>query len=276
MSPSPQLPGLASLLTKMSPPPRTGVGQKSSAAELTGAPRFSGAPQGSPVLSRWAGYLKDKGLDPENQLSTDDFAGHLAHNANLSIKAILALDAYGVLCDMTGRAQDAAAYHNMARDFARKWARLANDGGHYRLAFDKPGTWSQKYNLVWDRVLNLDVFPAGIARSEIAFYKTKQNQFGLPLDNRRDYTKLDWILWTATIAEDRADFDAFVAPVYRFLNESPSRVPMTDWYSTVSGKQQGFQARSVIGGVFVKMLSDPAMWKKWASRSRAARAAAAQ
>jgi hypothetical protein len=219
-----------------------------------------------PELTKWARYLKEKGLDPENQLSTDDFAGHLAHNANLSIKAILALGAYGMLADMTGHKAEAAEYRKTAQEFARKWVGLAAEGDHYRLAFDQAGTWSQKYNLVWDKLLGLNLFDPAIARKEIAFYLTKQNQYGLPLDNRRDYTKLDWVLWTATLADNRADFDRIVGPAWKFANESPSRVPLTDWYDTKTGKQQGFQARSVVGGLFIKMLSDPAMWKKWSAR----------
>ena len=222
-----------------------------------------------PELTKWAVYLKEKGLDPENQLSTDDFAGHLAHNANLSIKAILALGSYGMLAEMTGHHDDAVLYRKTAEEFARRWSELAAEGDHYRLAFDKPGTWSQKYNLVWDKLLGLHLFPAEVARKEIAFYLTKQNQYGLPLDNRRDYTKLDWILWTATLTENSADFGKLIAPVYRFANESPSRVPLTDWYDTVTAKQQGFQARSVVGGVFIRMLADPAIWKKYAGRAMA-------
>ena len=95
-------------------------------------------------LTRWAEYLKEKGLDPENQLSTDDFAGHLAHNANLSIKAILALASYGRLADMTGHAAAAGEYTRLAREFAGKWRTMDREGDHYRLAFDQPGTWSQK------------------------------------------------------------------------------------------------------------------------------------
>ncbi len=222
-----------------------------------------------PELTRWAVYLKEKGLDPENQLSTDDFAGHLAHNANLSIKAVLALGSYGILCEMTGRREQAAEYRKTAEEFARRWSGLAAEGDHYRLAFDKPGTWSQKYNLVWDKLLGLHLFPAEIARREIAFYLTKLNRYGLPLDNRRDYTKLDWILWTATLTDNSADFGKLIAPVYRFANESSSRVPLTDWYDTVTGKQQGFQARSVVGGVFVRMLADPEIWRKYAGRALA-------
>jgi len=209
-----------------------------------------------PLLERWAGYLKEKGLDPENQLCTDDFAGHLAHNANLSIKAILALRSYAYLCDASGKAAEARNYLKISQDFARKWASMADDGDHYKLAFDKPGTWSQKYNLVWDKILGFKLFPPEVARKEMAFYKKNQLMFGLPLDNRKTYTKLDWVLWTATLAETPADFAALLDPVYEWLNKTPSRVPLTDWYWTDSGKQTGFQARPVVGGVLVKMLAD--------------------
>jgi hypothetical protein len=209
-----------------------------------------------PLLSRWAEYLRKEGLDPTNQLCTDDFAGHLAHNANLSLKAIEALDGYAMLSEMSGHKDEAAAYRKTAEQFAAEWVKMASDGDHYRLAFDKPGTWSQKYNLVWDSVLGFKLFPAEVVRTEITFYKTKLERFGLALDNRKPYTKLDWELWTATLAESPADFQALLAPVYDWLNESPSRVPLTDWYWVTDGKQVGFQARSVVGGVFIKMLAD--------------------
>jgi hypothetical protein len=221
-----------------------------------------------PALSMWARYLEAKGYDPENQLCTDDFAGHLAHNTNLSIKAIMGLESYAMLCDMRGDASESARVRSLAGSFAERWTREAGDGDHYRLTFDKPGTWSQKYNLVWDRLLGFDLFPGNVAQKEIAFYLTKQNKYGLPLDSRSTYTKLDWTIWTATLADRQEDFEVIVAPVYRFLNESPSRVPMTDWYFTDNGTQKGFQARPVVGGVFIKMLASEAMWKKWAGRSQ--------
>jgi hypothetical protein len=221
-----------------------------------------------PQLTRWAEYLKEKGLDPENQLCTDDFAGHLAHNTNLSLKAILALGGYSQLCKMVGRPEEAKSYRAVAQGMAAKWEQMAKDGDHYRLTFDKPGTWSQKYNLVWDKLLGLNLFPKSIARTEIDYYKKVQNTYGLPLDNRSKYTKLDWTVWSATMADSPADFQALVNPLMKFANESPSRVPLSDWFWTHDAKQVGFQARSVVGGVFIKMLADPAMWKKWANKAK--------
>ena len=219
-------------------------------------------------LQQWAEFLRKEGMDPGNQLSTDDFAGHLAHNANLSVKAILALGAYSILAEMTGRKSEAATYRDLAREMAGKWVSMAQDGDHYRLAFDKPGTWSQKYNLVWDRILGLNLFSPDVAQTELRFYTAHLNPYGLPLDNRSAYTKLDWEVWTATLAKDREQFNALIAPLRRFVNESPSRVPLSDWYWTTDGKQVGFQARSVVGGVYIPLLADPNLWKKWSSRTQ--------
>ncbi len=217
-----------------------------------------------PVLTKWAEYLRDKGFDPENQLSTDDFAGHLAHNVNLSAKAIIALGAFAQLSRLRGDNALAAEYRNLAEQFARRWVKEADAGDHFRLAFDQPDTWSQKYNLVWDKVLGLNLFPVAVARREMAFYRRVQGRYGLALDNRRLYTKLDWITWTATLTGSRADFEALVAPVFDFLNATPQRVPMTDWYWTHDATKTGFQARSVVGGVFLKLLYDEGVWNKWA------------
>jgi hypothetical protein len=216
-----------------------------------------------PLLTKWADYVLRKGLDPEDQLSTDDFAGHLAHNANLSIKAIESLGAYAMMARGLGKQVVADGYSGKAREMASEWESLAIDGDHYKLAFDKPGTWSQKYNLVWDQVLGLKLFPLSLRRTELAFYQKHVNQYGLPLDNRKTYTKLDWEIWTATLADSTDQFRALMTPIAKWLNETPTRVPLTDWYDTINGKQVGFQARSVVGGIYIKALANPEITGKW-------------
>jgi hypothetical protein len=235
-------------------------------AQMEGHAEFAGLYW--PQLSQWAAYLRAKGFDPENQLCTDDFAGHLAHNVNLSAKAICGLAAFGKLCAMRGEADLADEYRQVAREFAARWIEAADDGDHFRLAFDRPGTWSQKYNLVWDRLLDLNLFADHVLHKEMDFYRRTQNRYGLPLDNRSSYTKLDWILWTATLTRELSDFEALVAPVYRFLDETPDRVPMTDWYFTDTGRRRGFTARPVVGGVFLQLLYDRPLWAKYAQRDR--------
>jgi hypothetical protein len=210
------------------------------------------------TLTTWANFLLEKGLDPENQLCTDDFAGHLAHNANLSIKAILGVAGYGKMAEMLGETEIAKRYISEAKEMAKAWVKMADDGDHYKLAFDRPESWSQKYNLVWDKLFDMNIFPEGIAEKEIPFYLKRQaeHKYGLPLDSRKDYTKSDWILWTACLAPDNNTFQQFVTPVYRYANETESRVPISDFHDTNDGKMQNFKARSVVGGYYMKMLFD--------------------
>ena len=152
-------------------------------------------------------------MDPENQLCTDDFAGHFAHNANLSIKAIMGIAGYGKMAGMLGKKDIAEKYTQAAKEMAGKWVEMAADGDHYKLTFDKAGTWSQKYNLVWDELL----------------------------------------------APDVVTMQKFIAPVYKYANETGSRVPISDWHETPDAKQVGFQARSVVGGYFMPMLKKELM-----------------
>jgi len=206
------------------------------------------------TLTAWADYLLYNGLDPANQLCTDDFAGHLAHNANLSIKAILGVASYGYLAGKLGYKEQSESYIQKAKEMALEWVKMADDGDHYKLAFDKPGTWSQKYNLVWDKLMDWHIFPDKVRQTEIPYYLSVQNKYGLPLDNRETYTKTDWIMWTATLASDMETFEKFVDPVYLFMTTTPDRVPMTDWMYTDRPEVKVFRARSVVGGYYMKML----------------------
>jgi len=216
-----------------------------------------------PQLTQWAEYLSTKGLDPENQLSTDDFAGHLAHNTNLSIKAIEALGAFVQIAKGVGDAQLAAHYEAVVKPMPAQWERMALEGDHYKLAFDQSGTWSQKYNLVWDNLLELHLFSPKVMQTEWKFYAQQMKPYGLPLDSRKTITKLDWEVWTATLAPESPQYQDLIHRLLVWTNETPSRVPTTDYYDTVSGKQMGFQARSVVGGVFIKALADPSLARRW-------------
>lgn len=236
-------------------------------ASTTGKPNLKLAEQYWPQLTQWAEFLKAHGLDPENQLTTDDFAGHVTHNANLALKAIDALEAYADLARLQHKDAVARDYSKLAHSYAEKWIQMDKEGDHYKLAYDSTNTWSQKYNLVWDTLLGYNLFPQSLRESEIAFYKTKLNKYGLPLDNRADYTKLDWTIWTATMALNPSDFAAFMGPIALWIRETPSRSPLPDWYDTKTGKQESFQARSVVGGVYIKALADKQLAEKWRKRA---------
>lgn len=206
------------------------------------------------TLKKWREYLIRYGADPGEQLCTDDFAGHLSHNTNLSVKAIMGIEGYAQIAALAGEKDDAKKYHKIAVDMASDWEKRAKADDHYQLVFGegKKDTWSLKYNLIWDKLWKSGLFSDEVYEKELAYYKKKANRYGTPLDSRAAYTKSDWILWCAAMDNTAA----LIQPVAAYLKETTTRVPFSDWYQTDSGMYCYFIARSVQGGIFMPMLAE--------------------
>ena len=217
------------------------------------------------ILRKWCTYLVENGEDPANQLCTDDFAGHLAHNCNLTLKAIMGIAGMGIIEKLLGNGGEYERLLAVAKKMAESWVkRAANADGSYRLAFDWQNSFSMKYNIAWDKLFGTEIMPKEVLSSEFSSYAKHMNDYGLPLDNRADYTKSDWYIWTGVLADSKEDFEKFIEPLWDSYNETASRVPMTDWYMTTtalhraygssSGLRKSFRNRTVVGGHFMKLL----------------------
>ena len=236
---------------------------EATAAVATGNADF--ASEHIDILRKWCTYLVENGEDPANQLCTDDFAGHLAHNCNLTLKAIMGIAGMGIIEKLLGNGDEYERLLAVAKKMAESWAkRAANADGSYRLAFDWQNSFSMKYNIAWDKLFGTEIMPKEVLSSEFSSYAKHMNDYGLPLDNRADYTKSDWYIWTGVLADSKEDFEKFIEPLWDCYNDTASRVPMTDWYMTTtalhraygssSGLRKSFRNRTVVGGHFMKLL----------------------
>ena len=208
-----------------------------------------------PTLKTWVKYLEQYGEDPGEQLCTDDFAGHLAHNVNLAFKAVYGLAGYAYLMEKLGEQAESDRYMALARSMAASVYAKAKTENGTALTLDGKG-WSIKYNAVWDVLLDLHLLPEEFFRKERETYLRETNDYGFPLDSRADYTKSDWILWAAAMSDDAGTVEAYSAPIARYMAETHSRVPFGDWYDTKTGLIEHFMGRSVQGGIFMPLLKE--------------------
>jgi len=215
------------------------------AAHYSGDDTF--AKENADILKKWADYLVENGYNPGNQLCTDDFAGHLAQNCNLSVKAIVALACYGRLFNDN-------KYTETAKKMASDWVKDAAGSEGTRLSFDNDGTWSLKYNMVWDKLLGLDLWDESVYEAEVKAYINKMNKYGVPLDSRSDYTKTDWEMWTTVLAKDDSYLKLVTDRIWDMLNETKDRAPFADWYYSSTGSLRCFRNRTVIGGIYINLI----------------------
>lgn len=206
-----------------------------------------------PLCKAWADYLVKFGLKPASQLCTDDFGGHLEKNINLAIKATIAIMCFSKLLNkLTG---EGAQYEEIAVRFANEINEFSDTNGHLPLTWDSGNnTYSLKYNLVFDKIFGFKLFDEKLFKREIKYYISCCNRYGIPLDSRKEYTKSDWIMWTAYFAEEDEQKKHFIHPICEFLKTSPDRIPFSDWFDTQEGSTYHFRARSVQGGCFILLL----------------------
>jgi hypothetical protein len=207
------------------------------------------------TLHKWAEYLVANALDPGNQNQTDDFTGFIAHSVNLALKGIVGIGAMGLIATAAGNAADATHYTSTAQGYITQWRTMGQDssGQHLKLAYDQTGTWSLKYNGYPDKLLGTNLVPDAVAAQESAWYSSQAGQFGVVLDPRNPFTKVDWELWTAAWLNNHPAAATLIAGAYGFANTTAQRVPMTDLYTVSTAAQtqpENFRNRPVLGGLF--------------------------
>ena len=185
--------------------------------------------------------------------SRNDFAGHLAGNVNLSVKALVGIESFAYICKALGKEALAADYEARAAAFAETF-KASVGGGVMPLVYGQEGTYALKYNILFDKLFGFDLIGQEVCERETAYYIEKNERYGVPLDTRETYTKADWILWAAALTDDKAKAQALYLPVVRYLAETPTRVPFGDWYYAGRGDIVHFINRSVVGGIFAPLL----------------------
>ena len=209
------------------------------------------------LLSKWADFLKKKGIDLDNQLCTDDFAGHSKRNVNLAIKSIMGRACYNRICEVLGISDD--SFFEAKAD-AQKLIELCESDSYLPFALSNKNSWSLKYNMVWDIVFDFGIFDEKLYEAESMKYREELNKYGVPLDSRKDFTKTDWMLWAACLDKTGENVDTFSKAIVNFLAESESKVCFSDWYDTKTAKQCGFDHRTVQAGLWMPVLN--AKYKK--------------
>ncbi|KAG8534069.1 uncharacterized protein KY384_000912 [Bacidia gigantensis] len=120
-----------------------------------------------PLWKQWTGYLVEFSLEPEHQLSTDDFAGPLQLQTNLALKGIIGIKAMSGLAAALDIQADLKHFKNISETYVSKWVDfgLSRDKSHAKLSYDWYGSWTTLYNLYADTLLcfhleNTPLFPS--------------------------------------------------------------------------------------------------------------------
>ncbi len=209
------------------------------------------------LLKKWNYYLIKCGVTLENQLCTDDFAGHSEKNVNLAVKSIMGIACFSKISEAL---EEEDHSFEIAKANAQKLIKLSKTkNGYLSFSVGEEKSWSLKYNLIWDILFGFNLFDKSIYAYEIKQYHKMKNRFGTPLDYRKDFTKTDWMLWASCLDSTEQTTKAFSECIVKYLETTSDKNCFTDWYDTVTASECGFNHRSVQAGLWMPVLKNKLM-----------------
>ncbi|GJN90642.1 hypothetical protein Rhopal_003654-T1 [Rhodotorula paludigena] len=227
------------------------------------------------LLKKWAVYLEENGLYPGDQRTTDDFFGSAPNQTSLVVKAIAGLRSMSEIAGDLGHTDDQQHYLDVSTRFRDKFLELAlaKDGTHLLGTYNNQTSWVTHYNLYFDKLLGLNIFPASIYAMLDKFYPTHAEPYGPALDSRfPTRAKTDWLAWASALFPPRSPSRTlFLHSLASYLRQSRNAV-FGDSITPQEGWSVGFLSRPVAGGHYA-LLGRAVMEQAAADRLRARLAA---
>ncbi len=127
-----------------------------------------------------------------------------------------------------------------------------------------PASWTMLYNILWLKLLGYDnLLPKQQELLDTMgtwYFNNKLNEFGLPLNSRKTFTKDDWSMFLAAAyyqesnhsnqqPQPSAFSSELFSRLFAFANSTQNRVPLSDWTMTLTADVAGFAARPVYGAM---------------------------
>lgn len=236
---------------KMSPADATASTLILSAAYLNKTGDTSFISENADLLSQYAEYIDALGIKLPEELSKEG-----ALDVNLAMKCVIALGAYGKMLE-TLKPGDGVAYLKTAADLANKLERISGNGEHTAKTIDDRNSWSLKYNLIWDRILGLNLFSHGLYEKEIALYRKNLHKFGVPADSYGSAARVSASMFAAAL-DDSGKFTAEIsAAIAKALVSAKTNLVFPDRYDVITGVEDGANKQNpAVGAAFIKLLAD--------------------
>ncbi|KAJ7471731.1 hypothetical protein B0H11DRAFT_2283086 [Mycena galericulata] len=195
------------------------------------------------LLKKWADYLNTNALIPAQEIPADGRDSSLGQNhgniTNLAIKGIIAIQAMSEISRLVGETTDAQTYQTSASSLVKSWVNLASPSGHLIWTYGSPSSFGLMYNLLADRLLQLNVVPSSIyAEESSALVNALPAPYGLPLStDSNSNTRSDWALFSAAAAPDTTARNLLITAVHQraSLNITAAVGPFATVYNGGTG-----------------------------------------